>query len=246
MSKKKQITPQDLAEELKSEFTSASKNFNDNLFDDPYYSKFCYIHKHLESGKKDHNCLGCNLNNILMFTQVQIQQALKMDNIEHIYFQTIIALYLAVERMDTVLNIINLNKTYRDNHFKTIQRIRKWANFIKHPKAFMFCHHPAFTFKGCSFNSEIRKEFNQIIDESFILSFYSNNEDNDKLYQKLENKEKILVIFPNIKKMIDGFVEEATKFVSIVENNEVYREILTTKGTFLDYFIDTKSNNNSD
>jgi len=235
------ITIQDLEKELKKEFQTASADFDKHLFDKPQYSKFCYIHKHLESGTKDHNCLGCNLNNILMFTQVQIQQALKMDNIEHIYFQVIMSLYLAVERMDTVLNIVNINKPYRDKHFKTIHRIRKWANFIKHPKAFMFCHHPSFTFNGCSFNSTIRKEFSQIIDEPFILTYYSNNDDNDKLFQVLENKEKVLVVFPNITKLIKGFAEEANKFVSIVENNEVYREILTTKSTFLDYYIETKT-----
>lgn len=245
MSKQKQITIEDLQGELKVEFKKAAHYFDTSLFDKPQYSKFCYIHKHLETGKKDHNCLGCNLNNVLMFTQVQIQQAVKMDNIEHIYFQVIIALYLAVERMDTILNIINLNKTYRDTHFKTIQRIRKWANFIKHPKAFMFCHHPVFTFNGCSFNSTIRKDFSQIIDESFILAYYSNNDDNDKLFQTIENKEKVLVVFPNITKIIEGFVKEANHFVSIVENNEVYREILTTKSTFLDYYIESKANEKS-
>jgi len=240
------ITHQEVLNQLKIDLKSAVDIFEKELFDKPKYSKFCYIHKHLENREKDHNCLGCNFNGIIMYTQAQLIQSLKMDNIQYIYFQILIALYLSVERIDTILNVINLNPTYRKKHFKAIVRVRKWANFIKHPKSFMLCHHPHFIYNGFPKNSKIRKEYSQIIDESFVLKYYSNDEKNDELTKELENKEKILVIFPNIKKLISEFVKESEKFIEIIEKNQVYREILSDRTTFTDFYFEqsSKENNN--
>lgn len=242
MESQPEVTESNILKHLKEELAIAVKDFEDSLFEDPQYSKFCKIHGHLTNNPQDHNCIGCNLNDILMYTRNQLIQSLEGGNVQDIYFQIITSLYLAIERVDTILNIIELNSTYRSKHFKTIIKIRKWANFIKHPKAFIFCHHPTFTFSGYEFNSLIKPKSSVEINEPFILKYYSNDDKNEELYKKLQNQESVLVTFPNPKNILSGFANECLRFLNLIEKNEVYREILSDKTTFLNYYFNQKIN----
>jgi len=161
-----------------------------------------------------------------------------MNSVRNTYTQIIVALYLLVERIDTILNLIKLDEDYRDENFKTIKKIRKWANFIKHPKAFMLVHHPVATFEGCKFNSELLHQYEVKISETFVTEYYSNDDKNKKLFEKLQNKDKVIIIYPNIKKMIESFTDEMLLFNHIVRTNEIYREKLTKIATFNDYWFD--------
>jgi len=226
----------DVLAEFLDSYIGLLNEFKSALFGSDRYSKFCTIHSKLKSDAKDHNCLECNLNNILLYVKSQLYQSVGNDRIEHLYYHNIMAMYLAVERIDTIFNVIKLNDEYRKKHFKGFAQIRKWANFIKHPKAFMLCHHPSFTFRGFSFNSELLKHYYVIIDDSFILKYYSNDDKNEKLFKELQNKELVLVVFPNFEKLLLKFTTECLKFIEIIETNLVYKEILMDRTTFTNYY----------
>jgi len=109
--------------------------------------------------KKDNyeNSLGENFDELI--------QTIKDDFFEnytpsqntrlYFYFTTyILWLYLIVERIDFVFDVVNKdNKSklfadFKENNFKTSQLIKKWANFIKHPKEFIFSHWPQYIMEG--------------------------------------------------------------------------------------------------
>lgn len=225
-----------IRELLKEELEMALSHFNTSLFEGNQDSTFCKLHEILSTRETDHNCIGCNLNDILSYSRRGLESSLLFNSSSHILTSLIINLYLVVERIDTILNIIELNSAHREDNFKALNRIRKWANFIKHPKAFILCHHPIYTFQGCQHNSALHK-YNPIrIDDTFIITYYSDNEKNVALFNILENKENVLVVFPAVQKLIMEFVSEILHFNAVLRGNDVYRHVLADRTTFLDYW----------
>lgn len=221
---------------LKKQFKEAFRIYEKEIFPSEY-SIFTKFHELLENEEEDHNCIGCNLNDSALLIYTQLLNFDLFISIRHNFTMYIMTLYLMVERVDTLLNIISINETYKKDKFKTLIKIRKWANFIKHPKAFLLVHHPEYTFEGSSKNSELRKYANQTIDYNrFILPYYSNDDKNKELYEKLENKEKILVAFPNPIRLMEEFCKELKLFKRLIKKNEVFRDVLNRRSTFLGFW----------
>lgn len=202
------------------------------------YSIFKEIHEVMEEDENDHNCIGCNLGEQSMLTYSTLLQINAYTSISQKMNLLLITYYLLVERIDTILSIVDLHQEYRKETFKTLNKIRKWANFIKHPKAFILAHHPIYTIKGYKGNPEIRKDAEIIIDEPFLLKYYSNEKKNKELFVKFENKEGIVVIFPNPVDITSQFCKELKLFNRLLNNNEIYRTILRKRSTFLGFWID--------
>jgi hypothetical protein len=188
-----------------------------------------------------HNCLGCNFAD----STEQIKKVLELhesySEIRHSFPLYILSLYLLVERMDSVMDMVSVPDKFREKHFKVFQQIRKWANFIKHPKSFILVHHPDYNFENSGF--EIDKIFQETINEQFVTEFYKGQKSldeqkkiNKELYQRLHNKKDILVLFPDIGKVTKKFCYSINKFVDLVTKNEVYIEILQDEATIENYF----------
>lgn len=199
---------------------------------------FSQLHELMEENEEDHNCIGCNLGEYAMLNYSTLLLLDGLVSIEQKMQLLIINLYLLVERIDTILDIIKLHEGYRKENFKTLSKIRKWANFIKHPKAFILAHHPVYTIEGFKDNKEIRIGASITIDTSFIIKYYSNDEKNKELFKAIENKEGILVVFPNPADLIEKLCEELKLFNKLLRNNEIYREILKKRSTFLGFWLD--------
>lgn len=71
-----------------------------------------------------------------------------------------------------------------------------------------------------------------------FFKYYSNDDRNKELFESLENKEGITVVFPNPAKLINKFCVELKLFNRLLKNNEIYREILKKRSTFLGFWID--------
>lgn len=94
----------------------------------------CKIHDAFGSNKsKHHNCLGCNLDSSTHHIYMFLNQKDKHNDLELSATTYILLMYLAIERLNTIFEIIGLPDTYRQKHFHVFQKITKWANFIKHP-----------------------------------------------------------------------------------------------------------------
>ncbi len=185
-----------------------------------------------------HNCLGCNFADstelILNFLGTYHMQR----NIQFAFSTFMVLAYLLVERMDTVLNIVELNKGYRGRHFGVLLSIRKWANFLKHPKAFILTHHPRFTYVGAPDCREQVASADVVIDRDFVDRYYSNDEKDRELYRVLENKERVLVVFPSAVDTAEKLCAAMADCVSLIRDNKVYREVLEGRSTFRDYWMD--------
>ena len=191
----------------------------------------------------DHNCLGCNFADATSWIHNCLVNAAStpMISFQEFYFEYLLKLYLLVERVYVVFEIINLPPEYRGRHFTPFQRVHKWANFIKHPKSFLLVHHPKIFMQddedaekdGDRFDST---KFGVIIDQQFVEEYYSGAEKNGKLFRLLTNKTDVAVLFPNIISLTTDFCESIHKFTGLFKENAVYRELLNSRSTYEDYF----------
>lgn len=187
-----------------------------------------------------HNCLGCNFADSTWLIHNFLRTYELQETIQYAYSTLIILAYLLVERIDTFFNAIELNKAYRDQHFKILLEIRRWANFLKHPKAFLLTHHPTFTFYSSPKNGGLRENASVVIDRAFIDKYYANDEKNKELYRELENKENVLVVFPDAVWLVQNLCEAMHNCVAIIRDNPVYRAVVETRTTFYDYWLDAQ------
>ena len=201
----------------------------------------CSIHNSFKDG---HNCVACNLNvNSELIIKFLLQYK-EFGDVNLTFTNFILLLYLLVERYNEYFNLLTLQESYRLRYFQVFQEIKWWANFLKHPKAFMLVHHPVFVYNTMKYNSEQdnyelieeAKKNGSIIDTEFVKEYYSGDKNNPKLYQKLTKKENFLVIYPDPISLITKFVDAQKKFVATIAENEIIREILESKATIKTYF----------
>lgn len=200
---------------------------------------YCRLHNILDTDESNHNCLGCNLADTTDYVKSMLSLTGRLGNFNKSYTAYLLTLYLMVERIEVLFSIMSLPDSYIKKNFKTFSLIRKWANFIKHPKAFMLVHHPEFTYEGSEKNQQLLKEAHKskTINYNFLVKYYSGNENNEELFGTLTNKDDILVVFPNPVVLIREFCECCSKFLSVIEKNEIYHEILKDSSTFYSYWL---------
>jgi len=193
-----------LIDDIQLKFKQCYHIFKTKAFDENETPIACKIHDAFGGlNGEHHNCLGCNFSDSTWLISNYLKKYEEMTDIQQDFTIYILLQYLIVERMDTVLEILQVPEKYREKHFKVFQQIRKWANFIKHPKSFILTHHPEFDFENSGY--EYEKEFSVKINEQFVETYYKgqkNPEDNKRtnkeLYNKLKNKKDIIVMFPDI------------------------------------------------
>jgi hypothetical protein len=217
---------------IKSEFKKAYK-LASKIFRASGDPLSCEIHDYFSSSDS-HNCIGCNMatseNHIINF----LKRYNNHKDIEESYNQYLILCYLMVERIYEIFKIIEIPETYRLKHFKTFNLIKKWGNFIKHPKAFILVHHPICVLENSVGIEKLKKKSIQI-NSKFIEKYYSGEKNNRELYNILTNKRDVVVIYPELEGLTKSFCQEVRRFVDLIRDNSVYREILNDKATY-EYF----------
>ncbi|HEY1019100.1 MAG TPA: hypothetical protein VGE25_08890 [Sediminibacterium sp.] len=146
-----------------------------------------------------HNCIGCNFEegclNILDFVE-QFSGTEKVRTYLTIYT---LLFYTLAERMGVIYKELNLvdNKGEFDwIRFPVLRRIKHWANFFKHPKSYMFLHHPDYFLE----NDPDRPNFlvEGEVNSAFVDSFYKAGGKNAELRTLVKNKKDWKVIFPDL------------------------------------------------
>ena len=134
----------------KEQFESAYRIFNNRVQSEQL---MCSLYEAFdEPDKPSHNCLGCNFNEIT--DQISRFLLTCVSNPDEFLPQQSFAIYAMLlnvvwERIHDIFEIISLPESYRVRHFSVLIMVRRWANFIKHPKAFAWMvHHPEYTFEG--------------------------------------------------------------------------------------------------
>jgi len=225
--------PRDLY--TQTELQQAFKVFDSEIYPNDE-SIMCSIHDsfHKEDDKA-HNCIGCNFADYTQLLHTALQNVTVTAPIEA-FSATILYSYLLIERFEEIFKIIKLPDSYRLRHFQVFGQIRRWANFLKHPKAFMLVHHPEYYFENEITIEPGDEKTHIIIDQKFVDEYYSGEKENNKLFSLLSNKKNVVVLLPTLDKLIADFCVGQKKFIDIISNNEVFRELLDEKSTMKNYF----------
>ncbi|OMP30473.1 hypothetical protein [Mangrovimonas sp. DI 80] len=213
------------SDNLKSIFEDVFDLFITEHYDEEYNTLFCNIHNNFHKG---HNCVACNLNESNLRIENFLIQYRNFNDIHLTFTNFILLLYLQVESIYEYFDIIQLQESYKSKHFRVFQDVKRWANFLKHPKSFMLVHHPSWTYEGRKVRieidseeliDEIIKRTNPTIDSNFVNVFYAGDKKNKELFKKLNKKEDVLICFPNPIQLIKEFTKAQKKFTEIIANN---------------------------
>lgn len=226
--------------ELKTVFKEVLIKFLQHHFvdDKEYDSLFCTIHNNFKEG---HNCVACNLHE----SNRRIEQFLL--NYKHftetycVLTSFILLLYLQAENILLYIGIIELPKDQIKQYFQPFITVKRWANFLKHPKTFLLVHHPFWRYEDNEslVNTTISGE---IIDTMFVNRYYGGPNHNEELFEKLLKKKDITVVFPNPVIFIEQFCQAQKKFVDLIQQNKTYRDLLENKATIHDFYNHLEDN----
>lgn len=193
---------------------------------------FCSIHQNF---KKEHNCVACNLQ----YTNERIINYLLsfrgFDDINTTYSIFIMLLYLQVECIFEYINIIRIPEAYVQKNFRCLYKIKRWANFLKHPKSFLLVHHPIWRYEEDEYD-KVDKKLSTIIDNNFVDKYFKGDKLNNELYKVLAKKEFIVVLFPNPIKLIEEYCTTQKKFKDLISSNQLVRDILGDEASIKNYF----------
>jgi hypothetical protein len=192
----------------------------------------CSIHDAFQDG---HNCVGCNLNEQSGLLIRYLAGYPHFKDLQLVSVQFHLHLYLLAERYLTYIELIKLHESQRGRYFSVFQKVIHWANFLKHPKSFVLVHHPSYLIAGLKEEQHDRSDF-VVIDDEFVKTYYADGELNGKLRGKLAKKENVMVRFPDPIGLIGEFVKAQQKFVELIKENAVFREILSDEASIKDSF----------
>lgn len=223
-------------------FKESFEIFIRESFDENHSPNACKIHDAFGGlDTEHHNCLGCNFSDSTNLVSRYLEKYDELNDIQQDFTVYILLLYLLVARIEIVFDIIQLPDSYREKHFKVFQQIRKWANFIKHPKSFILTHHPEYDFENSGMVHD--SVFSVTINEQFVTLYYKGYSDpseqkkqNKALYERLRNKKDVIVMFPDIARLTTKLCYSYNKFIELILNNDAYKEILNDETTIEKYF----------
>ncbi|WP_020394807.1 hypothetical protein [Thiolinea disciformis] len=217
-------------------FKKCYEVFNDELFSNENEALVCELHFYLEANNENaHNCLGCNLASELIKIRNYLSRVDETYDVEEFFSDYLIKCYLLVARIeDNIFKLLNLPEGYKSKNFLVFRNIRKWANFIKHPNAFTFVHHPEFIYVN-QLDVDL-SNFNLIIDQEFVNRHYSSSAPNKELWRALQNQKDIAVLFPEPEELTRKFCEAVKKFIEVIRDNAVYREVLMEYSTYENFY----------
>ena len=194
---------------------------------------FCILHEPGYLGEHDregHVCLGCNLNDSLVMLHTFLKDIKSEYSIEYKFTMFILLLYLIVEKLATIFKVIGITQEYVEENWSIMVEIRKWANFIKHPKGFLFTHHPEYIFETGDFLTPEQKKDspNKYIEYDFVKRFYTreNPAQTKELLKQIANKDKVIVILPAPDRLTEEFAKICRAFCEKIKDNAHFKEIL--------------------
>lgn len=226
------------------------KIFRNGFFENPsedddgikYFgpSNACRVYDKLtEDSPASQDCIGENFNQLIhRLNDEWFKSYSPGGNLDYYFFNYFLLLYLFVERVDLIFEVINKggkSKLFNDfqfHNFKALRKINKWANFIKHPKEFLFTHWATYYIEGDE-AIEI-KEGDVKIDTDFIFKHYFSETKERSVI--LENNKNVYVEVPNLENITTDFCKEMDVFFDFICCNQVVADFLKKKSTIEDYF----------
>jgi hypothetical protein len=183
-----------------------------------------------------HNCLGCNLADLTNAFDSVLKVLTSCEDLQAAFSTYFMWLNVFVERYTFLLKRLNVSVEYRRKEFPCFATIKSWANFQKHPKSFLYVHHPEY---GCSAAGIVIKSSGSIVvNQSFVDRYYNGDKHDDELLELLKNTMLVAVDYPDPTELIVEFCAATTKFMDLVKGNPEYQRSLADVTTHSEYFAD--------
>lgn len=202
-------------------------------------SKACKIYDKLTEGdvtKQD--SIGQNFNQLIIrLDNNWFEKYLPTDDLDYYFFNYFLLLYLFIERVDIIFDIISdkgktkLFNDFQQQNFKTLRKINKWANFIKHPKEFLFTHWPKYYIEGETIELQ---DGDVKIDTDFIFNHYFSESKERPII--LQNNKSVYVEIPNLEIITTEFCKEMNIFFEFICNNQIVADFLKKKSTIENFY----------
>jgi len=179
------------------------------------------------------DCIGENFNQLLVrIAEEWFENYRPRDNLDYYFCNYTLLLYLLVERVDQIFDVINKDgksKLFRDYHhrnFHTLRRINKWANFFKHPKEFLFTHWPKYFLAA---EKPAVTAGDVIIDYEFIHTHYFS--ENCPRPAIIENSNRVYVEVPDLEELTRLFCQDMNTFFDFICKNQLIADYLKQRST---------------
>ena len=232
--------PKEVLDIAEAHFESARKEFDDRV---QRHQLMCQIFQaYAGPGQQNHNCLGCNFDELT----AHISNCLKAcsEGAQYFTLQLAYFMYLQLlnnswERITDVFDIISVPEGYRARHYQPLIKMRRWANFFKHPKEFgWLVHHPQYTIEGSPHAATFSSKKNEyrIVDDEFLKKYYTADRSKGLASEFRGLEQKVVVVLPDVAQLTSQVCDCLTNFVEVVTKNPVYHEILNDKATIINYF----------
>lgn len=167
-------------------------------------------------------CLGCNLQDQAQLISDFLKSA--HTYYEKIHFFTIynMLLYLLTERILEIKKIIGLPEGYKEEKFRVFKEIKLWANFLKHPKAFILTHHPEYRFEGEKGKNKLNNK-KKVIQFDYIKKYYSGEDKNkyNVLVKELRNNKDVIVELPDLLRLTHDFCKACKVFIALLRRTKL-------------------------
>jgi hypothetical protein len=211
-------------------------NQNDTSETDYKRSTYCdlydvfseaYQQKSGNSETISHNCIGCNFEEGADTINFFLQTNKNCKNIQYYLNLYSFLFYAQSERLAVIYKEVGYmteKGEFNWSSFPNLQAIKYWANFFKHPKAYMFLHHPDFYIKTDPEKPNFK--INGIIDDNFVKTFYRAGADNELLRKNLANKNNVKVFYPDLVETTKLLCNEFSKIISIIISDPIIIEKL--------------------
>lgn len=249
-----------VASKLASIFFRCSEIWNQDAYcdftDDEEFihrqSLMCKIYDALVDDYRGCNALGNNLSYSIEDVKEFLERGPKSDCFERDVRDYLLRLYLVVERVYEALQVIGLKEErYRlsTDGMRALREVKQWANFFKHPGAFLWCHDPKYFCHSIpsdqtliAAHQAIAEGF--IIDQKVVNDYYVTSEKKQaELHQKLSNSREVAVIFPDLIDLTKRFCTGLDDFCETI-SSPFFRDTLRKKSTIDDYFTTVYSDYN--
>ncbi len=177
------------------------------------------------------NCIGENLNQLVQTVISEWFDSYQPNGqkIDFYVYTYMFWLYLFYERIEFVIVEVDPGSKYEPiqefkRSLKTMDEIRLWANFIKHPKQFFYTHWPTFVFEGQKFE---KNKDTIIVNTAFLKEHYSSEK--QQVPKMLENNSTVVVQLPKLDRLTEGFCKEFLQFVRFICDNSMITNLLKKK-----------------
>ncbi|HMO18862.1 MAG TPA: hypothetical protein PKA63_12280 [Oligoflexia bacterium] len=201
-------------------------------------SIICSLVESVAANETQHSSILCNLSEVFDGLENAILKMSEKENIKIQYTNFFFWLYLIVENLNTILDVVGMPKELRKSKFPVFYTIKNWANFIKHPKAFLFTHHTEVTEEKNVSKLEllIKLDRGLLIDQQFVNKYYAGKKNDSNLFDEISNKKKVFVSFPDCLTLLKEFSTSIAEFIKIMSENPIYIETLTDRSIIENYF----------